>query len=440
EGTDVGSNPFNADYCFAGGDNTIFATQRKAVVDGCDGVTDATETCTQEIIDCIANPFATSGITTGANTVACDDASITAAFVNPTITYCGTGASSGGSGDTANISLEKCQMFATTNTCVANPFGSTCTNAMLGGDDDNDELTAARLLRTTYCSGLGTTSAAIRADTSGSTPSNPICLGAVEAFCTGDAQFSTGGNANEFNCLTDATYNSTRAMHYTACIADETTRTGAGTVCTNAMSEICTVTDGAQTNPWASICGASNTAAQITVLNACLAKDPGVESGQRSEPGNVCIRALADAEANTDVVEILATCIAEPRNMACDDYAADAGEPFNSERVELYVSSCAGDEALTNGAQAAFCPEEAVKAELCLGTNGANARPFAPICTQTTVTPNLASAQGLILQICVETANDNDDRCMHSQANAAVIAVRASCNATTGDPFATARP
>ncbi|MCA8834998.1 MAG: hypothetical protein K8953_07920, partial [Proteobacteria bacterium] len=165
-----------------------------------------------------------------------------------------------------------------------------------------------------------------------------------------------------------------------------------------------------------------------------------VESGQRSEPGNVCIRALADAEANTDVVEILATCIAEPRNMACDDYAADAGEPFNSKRVELYVSSCAGDEALTNGAQAAFCPEAAVKAELCLGTNGANARPFAPICTQTSVTPNLASTQGLILQICVETTNDNDDRCMHSQANAAVIAVRASCNATTGDPFATARP
>ena len=431
EGTDVGSNPFNSDYCFA--PSNTFDVQRKTLVDSCVGVTTATDACTQEIIDCIANPFAASGITTRTSTVACDATSVSAAFVNPTITYCGTGSTTG----TANISLEKCQMFATTDTCVANPFGSTCTNAMLGGDDDNDELTAARTLRTTYCSGLGTTSAAIRADTSGSTPSATICLGAVENFCTGDNLFASATGAGVFDCLTDTggTYNADRIAQYALC-ADvaESARMTAGTECMNTQVAICTTTDGAQTNPWAAICAEQSIptlATRLAVVTECaVITDPTLR-----EQNVRCARTGAES--------VYTTCSpdatnGDPRHADCDDYAAETGEPFNTARVELYVSSCAGDEALTNGAQAAFCPEAAVKAELCLGTNGANARPFAPICTQTTVTPNLASAQGLILQLCVHSSRDTEARCVH--ASTEVTAVRASCNATTGDPFAVARP
>ncbi len=430
----AGTNPFNTSFC-TGMDN-VYDAHRKAVIDSCNGST-VTESCTAEINACITSPFNTvvdDGVTTD-----CTVASYADALIDRRTTYCGTGSTDA---DVANISLPECQTHAVTtlagtNPCVANPFGDfttdvACADTHIGGD-----IMAAQTLRTTYCSGLAdSTSLGIRGDTTNS----PICLGAVEAFCVaGDAQFATGTNDNEFNCLTDPEYNSTRAMHYDACAeVAESARTIAGTDCRNAQIEICTSITGnsLQANPWAAICAEQSIdtlAARQAVVEECSLITDATQRGQNPR----CKRSGA--------VLVYNTCnptSGDPRNADCNDYATTVGigQPYAAARVERYVADCADSDALTNGSDADFCPEAAVKAEICLGTNGANARPFAPICTQTTVTPNLASAQGLILQICVETTNDNDARCMHSQARTAVTSVRASCSATTGDPFATARP
>ena len=429
EGTDVGSNPFNSDYCFA--PSNTFDVQRKTLVDSCVGVTTATDACTQEIIDCIANPFAASGITTRTSTVACDATSVSAAFVNPTITYCGTGSTTG----TANISLEKCQMFATTDTCVANPFGSTCTNAMLGGDDDNDELTAARTLRTTYCSGLGTTSAAIRADTSGSTPSATICLGAVENFCTGDNLFASATGAGVFDCLTDTggTYNADRIAQYALC-ADvaESARMTAGTECMNTQVAICTTTDGAQTNPWAAICAEQSIptlATRLAVITECaLITDPTLR-GQNVR----CAR--------TGAADVYTTCNptdGDPRHADCDDYAAETGEPFNIARLARYATGCAGDTALTGGNQETLCPADAVRTAICTDA-GANARPFAPICTQTTDVAGIRDVRGRTLDNCLNDRTITTGPCANEagRAGASITAADSAClGATSSDnPF-----
>ena len=428
EGTDVGSNPFNSDYCFA--PSNTFDVQRKTLVDSCVGVTTATDACTQEIIDCIANPFAASGITTRTSTVACDATSVSAAFVNPTITYCGTGSTTG----TANISLEKCQMFATTDTCVANPFGSTCTNAMLGGDDDNDALTAARTLRTTYCSGLGTTSAAIRADTSGSTPSATICLGAVENFCTGDNLFASATGAGVFDCLTDTggTYNADRIAQYALC-ADvaESARMTAGTECMNTQVAICTTTDGAQTNPWAAICAEQSIptlATRLAVITECaLITDPTLR-GQNVR----CAR--------TGAADVYTTCNptdGDPRHADCDDYAAETGEPFNIARLARYATGCAGDTALTGGNQETLCPADAVRTAICTDS-GENPRPFAPICTQTTDFTDIGSARSRAVDNCLNLGITTGLCATEDgRAGASVTAANSAClGATSSDnPF-----
>ena len=424
EGTDVGSNPFNSDYCFA--PSNTFDVQRKTLVDSCVGVTTATDACTQEIIDCIANPFATSGITTRTSTVACDATSVSAAFVNPTITYCGTGSTTG----TANISLEKCQMFATTDTCVANPFGSTCTNAMLGGDDDNDALTAARTLRTTYCSGLGTSSATIRGDSTAG-----YCLGAVENFCTGDNLFASATGAGVFDCLTDegGTYNADRIAQYALCAeVASNDRTTAGTECMNTQVAICTTTNGAQTNPWAAICAEQSIptlATRLAVVTECaLITDPTVR-GQNPR----CRRTGAEL--------VYTTCSpdatnGDPRNAACDDYA-DVNEPFNIGRLARYATGCAGDTALTGGNQEALCPADAVRGEICTDS-GENARPFAPICTQTTDFTGIGGARSRAVDNCL-TLGITTGLCAteDGRAGASVTAANSACAgfAATDNPF-----
>ncbi|MCA8834221.1 MAG: hypothetical protein K8953_03960, partial [Proteobacteria bacterium] len=391
EGTDVGSNPFNADYCFAGGDNTIFATQRKAVVDGCAGVTTATETCTQEIIDCIANPFATSGITTGANTVACDDASVSAAFVAPTITYCGTGSTDNGAGLTANISQVKCQTFATTlatsNPCVRNPFDVGCNNDSLGGADD--ALTTARSLRTTYCSGLGTTSLAIRTD-----GSDGYCRGAVNNFCTGDNLFASTSGAEMFDCLTDGTYDGDRGTQYQLCNGDMASR--ANMDCDTTAVAICTNATIAEADPFAPICTETTTldatevkTARQAIIGVCAALSDRTTNTR-------CGRSVSDSTPNNNVAEILATCDGESRNAACDDYAS-AGQFYANDRMMRYASGCAG----ASPDDPALCPVEPVQMAICTDRQGANPRPFAAICTMGTPVSGIAGIRLGVLNYCL---------------------------------------
>ena len=416
EGTDVGSNPFNSDYCFA--PSNTFDVQRKTLVDGCVGVTTATDACTQEIIDCIANPFAASGITTRTSTVACDATSVSAAFVNPTITYCGTGSTDNGGNLTANISQVKCQTFATTlaqsNPCVRNPFESTCDNTNLGGA--NDALTTARTLRTTYCSGLGTSSATIRGDSTAG-----YCLGAVENFCTGDNLFASATGAGVFDCLTDegGTYNADRIAHAGLCDGDTASR--GATECTNAIVAICTTTDGAQTNPWADACEGDTTAQRLAVITHCDSDNDRANT-PRCNAG--------------DAAMIRSTCIGDPRNTICDDYA-DVGEPFNTERLARYATGCAGDEALTGNAQATLCPADAVRTAICTDS-GANARPFAPICTQTTDVAGIRGARSRAVDNCLKLGITTGPCATEpGRPGASVTAANSACSgfAATDNPF-----
>ena len=427
EGTDVGSNPFNSDYCFA--PSNTFDVQRKTLVDGCVGVTTATDACTQEIIDCIANPFATSGITTRTSTVACDAASITAAFDAPKVTYCGTGMT----GVTANISQEKCQIFADVlgNECVQNPFGefeagTPCADTHIGGGD----ITAARTLRTTYCSGLGTTSAAIRADTSGSTPSATICLGAVENFCTGDDLFASATGAGVFDCLTDAEYNTPRDTQYQLCNGDMASR--AGMDCDSTAVAICTNATIAEADPFAPICTETSTlnagnvmTARQAVVAECAPLDT---NGRNGNPR--CGRSVTDSTPNNSVTEILATCDADPREGACDDYASTGH--FNTERLARYASDCAGV-----SPHATLCPVAPVQIAICTNS-GSNARPFAAICTSGTPVANIQSIRLGVLNTCL-TSGDTDGLCAVGDgfAGASITSAAAQCGsgAAGANPF-----
>ena len=188
----IGADPFNAKFCLDDNNRANYVDQREKLVTDCvlDPMADG---CTTQINACIADPFLVDGIATG---VHCDDDRFKVAFQARTITYCGTEASSGVSKDMANISLEKCQMFAAANTCVANPFGSTCDDAMLGGA--TGALTTAQTLRTTYCATQGS-SDIIRQNTG----LDRVCRGAVSEVCKGDALFNkdTAG----YDCFNDKT-------------------------------------------------------------------------------------------------------------------------------------------------------------------------------------------------------------------------------------------
>ncbi len=372
----VGTNPFNANYCFAQ-DNT-FDTQRKTLIDSCDG-TSTENGCTAEINACVKNPFATSLIsTTGTET--CQDVSVAKFFDARKITYCGLESTDG----TANISLGDCQtlggdLAASDNFCIGNPFDTRCTNKLLGGaDDETTQLEAARELRTTYCSGLtDSTSLGIRADGT----NNPICRGAVDNFCKGDNLFASASGAGVFNCLSDtnAGYNTARAAHAGLCDGDLASRNGVE--CGLATAEICTTLDGLQTNPWAPICSegsADATAAQQSIIKTCFAKAAGVTTaGGRGEnvATNVCLRALTDdLTENNDVVEILATCDDESRAMRFVMISLALLTKVMPTHVQRGMFSGCADSAAIAGMRLCV-PPVSVQPVICV-TNAANSRPL----------------------------------------------------------------
>ena len=424
----VGTNPFNANYCFAQ-DNT-FDTQRKTLIDSCDG-TSTENGCTAEINACVKNPFATSLIsTTGVET--CQDISVAKFFAARKITYCGLESTDG----TANISLGDCQTLATTNPCVANPFGEFATSVACADTHVGGAIADAQTLRTTYCSALGTTSLAIRTD-----GTDAYCRGAVDNFCKDDKLFATATGTDMFNCLTDTNYNTARAAHAGLCDGDLASRNGVE--CGLATAEICTTLDGLQTNPWAPICsegGASATSAQQMVINACLAKGEGTGTDQRGEnvATNVCIRTIDDSAspvANNDVVEILATCGADPRDAACDNFASIAGEGFTDARATAFAENCSAVSAMRTGR----CEVELVKALICVDS-GDNARPFASICGEGDDITDLDARRRAVLLSCLTLDNSGDAHCLEENApttRAVTSAIVGVCggDGATDNPF-----
>ncbi len=353
---------------------------------------------------------------------------------------------------TANIDTANCQTHITTlgsgNICIANPFHADCTDALLGGADDETTQLEAAALRTTYCSTgtatfTDTTSLGIRG---GAT--NAYCRGAVDNFCKGDNLFASASGAGVFNCLSDtnAGYNTARATHAGLCAnVASGDRVTAGTACDLAEVQICTATTiGLQTNPWSSICSedsADPTAARQAVINACLAKDEGTAAGQRGEDvaTNVCIRTITDASPieNNDVVEILATCDDDPRDAVCDDFAGTANEGYANARSARYVSGCADSAAIAGNA--ALCPPVNVQPVICV-TNAANSRPFAPICAGVT---GIDGFKTEVLLHCLTTDTQGEPRCddmIAPSTKTVVDLVRNECGgfAPTDNPFDTA--
>ena len=183
------------------------------------------------------------------------------------------------------------------------------------------------------------------------------------------------------------------------CSADAATR-GSVVECTNAIVEICDTTDGLQTNPWAAACNetspADSIAERLAVVKECaeLANDGDRNANPR------CRR--------TGAVNARANCILDPRRADCDDYAAETGEPFNTARLARYASGCATLTALVDNPDAALCPEEAVKAEICV-SSGRNARPFALICGQRLASDpitDLQTRRNTLLAFCLMTGNE----------------------------------
>ena len=431
----VGTNPFNANYCFAQ-DNT-FDTQRKTLIDSCDG-TSTENGCTAEINFCINNPFNT--VVADGVSADCTAGGYPDALVDRRITYCGTGATSGNNSDEANISTAECQTFAittlaSTNPCVANPFGdfdqsgTACADTHIGGD-----ITEAQELRTTYCSGLtDSTSAGIRADVGNP---NALCFGAVENFCKGDNLFASASGAGVFDCLTDAEYNTPRAMQYDLCNGDMASR--ANMDCDSTAVAICTNATIAEADPFAPICTETSTLDAgnvMTARQAVVAECAPLDAGARGLNPR-CGRTVTDSTPNNSVTEILATCDRDPREGACDDYASTGH--FNTQRLARYASGCAGATALTGGNQEALCPADAVRTAICTDA-GANARPFAPICTQTTDVAGIRDVRGRTLDNCLNDRTITTGPCAteDGRAGASITAADSAClGATSSDnPF-----
>ncbi|MCA8834439.1 MAG: hypothetical protein K8953_05065, partial [Proteobacteria bacterium] len=291
----------------------------------------------------------------------------------------------------------------------------------------------ARELRTTYCSGLtDSTSLGIRADGT----NNPICRGAVDNFCKGDKLFASASGAGVFNCLSDegGTYNADRETHYDLCDGDMASR--ANVDCDLAQVEICTTTDGAQTNPWAPIC-ADESIDTLATRQAVVAECAPLDAGARGAIPR-CGRTVTDSTPNNSVTEILATCDRDPREGACDDYAGAEGAYVGLRRGQ-YVLNCADADALTGQSDADFCPEANVKPLICV-TNGANARPFAPICAQGGADANLETYKRSVLDFCIDTgtpANATDARCTDTTAAMTITSAGTQCGsvAAAGNPF-----
>ena len=413
----IGADPFNAKFCLDDTNRPNYVDQRKTLVDSC--VLDGTAAgCTTQINACIADPFLVDGIAAGVN---CDDDRFKVAFQARSIAYCGLESKDVGGTLTANISRGDCRAFATvlggSNGCVLNPFGSGCDNDDLGGAAD--ALTTAQTLRATYCATLGT-SDAIR-----SLAQESVCRGAVSDVCKDDALFDGAGT---YNCFSDKhdTYNTARETYATTtCSGDTTARAGAD--CDMAIVEICTTTNGLQTNPWADACEGDTTAQRLAVVTEC-----------DNEP-NDGARLLNPRCVRTGALTVRTNCILDPRRADCNDYA-DAGEPFAAARLARYISSCAGTGAYT--ADAVLCPEQLVKDTICLNsTAGENARPFATICTETSggstmiTAGNLKTSQEAVLIFCQDSGNSGDDRCTASNSAMAILAV---CGAAADkNPFST---
>ncbi|MCA8835221.1 MAG: hypothetical protein K8953_09065, partial [Proteobacteria bacterium] len=202
--------------------------------------------------------------------------------------------------------------------------------------------------------------------------------------------------------------------------------------------EICTTLDGLQTNPWAPICSegeADATSAQQSIITTCFAKAAGVTTaGGRSEPGNVCLRALDDLTDNSDVVEILVTCDMNPDNAACDDYAGPT-QVYAPARAALFATNCAGAERTANR-----CGEiEIVKALICVDS-GDSARPFATICGEGDEITDLDARRKAVLLSCLTTDTSGDARCLDENApttRAVTSAIVGVCggDGATDNPF-----
>ncbi|MCA8835334.1 MAG: hypothetical protein K8953_09650, partial [Proteobacteria bacterium] len=407
------------------------------MIDSCDG-TSTENGCTAEINFCINNPFNTvvaDGVSTD-----CTAGGYPDALVDRRITYCGTGATSGNNSDEANISTAECQTFAittlaSTNPCVANPFGdfdqsgTACADTHIGGD-----ITEAQELRTTYCSGLtDSTSAGIRADVGNP---NALCFGAVENFCKGDNLFASASGAGVFDCLTDAEYNTPRAMQYDLCNGDMASR--ANMDCDSTAVAICTNATIAEADPFAPICTETSTLDAgnvMTARQAVVAECAPLDAGARGLNPR-CGRTVTDSTPNNSVTEILTTCDRDPREGACDDYASTGH--FNTERLARYATGCAGDEALATGSEEALCPADAVRTAICTDA-GANARPFAPICTQTTDVAGIRDVRGRTLDNCLNDRTITTGPCANEagRAGASITAADSAClGATSSDnPF-----
>ncbi len=385
--------------------------------------------CTAEVNACIDNPFNEAVVAGESDN--CTLASYDDTLDARKVAYCGLESTDNAGTLTANADTDGCQALATalvsTNACIGNPFADACTDELLGGA--TGAKLAAQTLRTTYCATQGS-SDDIRQDTG----LDAVCRGAANQVCNGDALFDK--TTTGYDCFNDkTTYNDAREAHYTACIADETTRTGAGTVCMNAMSEICTTEDGLQTNPFAPICTEGNsdpsatTAEQLAVIKNCAL----LNSGQQAMDANIRCR-------RGDAAAILSTCSLDARNAICDDYAA-TGEVYQDSRRGQYVLNCADADALTGQSDADFCPEANVKPLICV-TNGQNSRPFAPICAQGGADANLEVYKKSVLDFCIDTgtpANANDARCRDATTAMTISNAATQCGsaAAADNPFGT---
>ena len=413
----IGTDPFNAKFCLSDANIANYVDQREQLVANCVTNPDATG-CTTQIAACIADPFLVDGIAAGVN---CDDDRFKVAFQARTITYCGLESKDVVGTLTANISRSDCRAFATvlggSNGCVLNPFGPGCDNDDLGGAAD--ALTRAQTLRATYCATLGT-SDAIR-----SLAQESVCRGAVSEVCKDDALFDATGT---YNCFSDKhdTYNTARETYATTtCSGDTNARDGAD--CDMAIVEICTTTNGLQTNPWAAACEGDTTAQRLAVVTEC------------DNEANDDARLLNPRCVRTGAANVRTNCILDPRSTDCDDYA-DGTEPFATERLARYALSCAGNGGIMGGADEALCPEAKVKDEICV-TNGPNSRPFAPICAQNGAHANLETYKDEVLEFCIDTATDNssDLRCIDGTTAMTISSARTMCGGSdSGDnPFGT---
>ena len=413
----IGTDPFNAKFCLDAANLANYVDQREKLVADC--VLDGTAAgCTTQINNCIADPFLVDGIATGVN---CDDDRFKVAFQARSIAYCGFESKDVGGTPTANISRSDCRAFATvlggSNPCVRNPFDSGCTNNSLGGAAD--ALTRAQTLRATYCATLGTSDEIrVLADES-------VCRGAVSDVCKGDALFDGTGT---YNCLADkTTYNAARATYATmTCSGNTVARDGAE--CTNAIVEICTTTDGLQTNPWAAACNETSPADSIAERRTVVAYCAGLGSDNDRTTTPRCNAG--------DAATIYSTCnptSGDPRNAACDDYAG-TGQHFANARSARYVLDCADADAVTGGSDAALCPDTNVKPVICVDA-GTNARPFAPICRQGVAIGDLATRQNTLLAFCLESGNGAMAQCAAGTAPLTAGLLDVCGSDATDNPF-----